>query len=342
MLHAIRLRYRYWFRLDERNLAILITGILVFGLYIILSRASMPNISFKTEDFNDIEFEKFIPPPPKALDKPKVKESKKLETTLLKPTIVDFKMLDQLDDMLKRPDKNLLTTPQTELIPENLQLPDIKMQTNIINDAPYIKRNINASLPILSSVATKVPKINIDPMAIKGDFVPAEKFKRKTNASVIKNKKKSEENIKQVNTQVFDKTKIDMALNELFLKLVSWLKKNETPLTPALKMFLGYKPTDLACQARVKAGTEIYDLFIVCNEISQEIGILLISLKDNSVIYLRDIGFRRESYYLSKGVTVRNSQGQVLSVGTQEEAPTLKETNKFYSIFLSWWQASNP
>lgn len=127
-------------------------------------------------------------------------------------------------------------------------------------------------------------------------------------------------------------------LNKVFQELLAWLKSHQTELSPVLKHYLRYRPGDLTGEFKIDAAPVKYDLFILCNEHSQDIGILLAEEGSGEAIMLRDTGFRKKSFYLSKGMASRDEDMIVSSLTMLENSPTRAETSKFYDIFLSWWE----
>ena len=137
--------------------------------------------------------------------------------------------------------------------------------------------------------------------------------------------------VKQQNLETVD-------LNKVFLELLEWLKSNQSELSPVLKHYLRHRPGDLTADVKIETVPVDYDLYILCNEFSQDIGILLVEQDSGNAIMLRDTGFRKKSFYLSKGRASRDEEEHIVSSLTMlENSPTREETSRFYNIFLSWW-----
>jgi hypothetical protein len=137
--------------------------------------------------------------------------------------------------------------------------------------------------------------------------------------------------------EVKEKNLETVDLNRVFLELMEWLKSHQTDLSPVLKHYLRYRPGDLTADIKIDTAPVDYDLFILCNEHSQDIGILLVEQGSGDAIMLRDTGFRKKSFYLSKGRASRDEEFIVSSLTMLENSPTRAETSQFYNIFLSWW-----
>ncbi|MGH7496822.1 MAG: hypothetical protein ACREOO_31120 [bacterium] len=138
--------------------------------------------------------------------------------------------------------------------------------------------------------------------------------------------------------EVKEKNLETVDLNTVFLELIEWLKSHQSELSPVLKHYLRYRPGDLTADIKIETAPVDYDLFILCNEHSQDIGILLVEQESGNAIMLRDTGFRKKSFYLSKGRASRDEVDHIVSSLTMlENSPTRAETSQFYNIFLSWW-----
>ena len=138
--------------------------------------------------------------------------------------------------------------------------------------------------------------------------------------------------------EVKEKNLDTVDLNTVFLELIEWLKSHQSELSPVLKHYLRHRPGDLTADIKIDTAPVNYDLFILCNEHSQDIGILLVEQTSGNAIMLRDTGFRKKSFYLSKGRASRDEVDHVVSSLTMlENSPTRAETSQFYNIFLSWW-----
>jgi hypothetical protein len=131
-------------------------------------------------------------------------------------------------------------------------------------------------------------------------------------------------------------------LKKLFHELYEWMQENPYDFPPALKHYMRYKNGDVTARVKIATREDNYELFMLCNEASEDFGLLLVAAGDSTqAICLRDTGFRKQSFYLSKGIASRNESAAVGSVSMLEERPTLPETSKFYNIFLSWWDMTN-
>jgi len=127
-------------------------------------------------------------------------------------------------------------------------------------------------------------------------------------------------------------------IKKLFHELLEWMEANRHEFPPALKHYMRFKQGDVTSRVGILTMENHYELFMLCNKSSEDFGLLLVAAGDSTqAICLRDTGFRKQSFYLSKGVASRNEDHHVASVSMLEQRPTLQETSKFYRIFLSWW-----
>jgi len=127
-------------------------------------------------------------------------------------------------------------------------------------------------------------------------------------------------------------------LKRLFHELFEWMESNRYEFPPALKHYMRFKGSDVTSRVGITTQENRYELFLLCNKISEDFGLLLVAAGDSSqAICLRDTGFRKQSFYLSKGIASRNESAAIGSVSMLEQRPTLQETSRFYNIFLSWW-----
>lgn len=127
-------------------------------------------------------------------------------------------------------------------------------------------------------------------------------------------------------------------LKKLFHELFEWMEVNRYEFPPALKHYMRFKDSDVTSRVGITTQENRYELFLLCNKNSEDFGLLLVAAGDSSqAICLRDTGFRKQSFYLSKGIASRNESAAIGSVSMLEQRPTLQETSRFYNIFLSWW-----
>jgi len=121
----------------------------------------------------------------------------------------------------------------------------------------------------------------------------------------------------------------------LFIKLADWLKQSQKELSPAVKHFMSYKPGDLTTVELIDTHDQVYELFIRCNEQSEEVGILMAQTGENGeAIYLRDVGFKQQSHYLGIGQVGRNEYGEVFTVSMREETPAASRPPGFTTFFF--------
>jgi len=157
------------------------------------------------------------------------------------------------------------------------------------------------------------------------------------------NEQTQEKIAQKIEVKKFANVDLKKIFKVLFIKLADWLKQSQKELSPAVKHFMSYKPGDLTTVVLIDTHDQVYELFIRCNEQSEEVGILMAQTGENGeAIYLRDVGFKQQSHYLGIGQVGRNEYGEVFTVSMREETPSREQTTRFYNIFLSWWKTNNP
>lgn len=143
----------------------------------------------------------------------------------------------------------------------------------------------------------------------------------------------------KITTKNFGEADLKRDLRQIFQELATWMQSNRHEFTPALKSYMRYKPGDVTSRVGIEVGTTAYDLFMLCNEASEDFGLLLVVAGDSAqATCLRDTGFRQQSFFLSKGIAGRDEEQEVNAISMIEERPTRQETDRFYNIFLSWWK----
>ncbi len=143
----------------------------------------------------------------------------------------------------------------------------------------------------------------------------------------------------KITTKNFGEADMKRDLRQIFLELATWMQSNRYEFTPALKSYMRYKPGDVTSRVGIEVGPTVYDLFMLCNEASEDFGLLLVVAGDSAqATCLRDTGFRQQSFFLSKGIAGRDEAREVNTISMMEERPTKQETDRFYDIFLSWWK----
>jgi hypothetical protein len=153
----------------------------------------------------------------------------------------------------------------------------------------------------------------------------------------------SDASAKAVKVEVKEKDLAHVELDKIFQELVGWLLANQSELSETVKKCLRFKQGDITATVNITVEGTPYDLFFLCNDKSQDIGILLVEEGESAdATLLRDTGFRKKSFYLSKGMATRDADNSVVSTSMLETSPSQAETSRFYNIFLSWWEKNKP
>jgi hypothetical protein len=345
LVYSLRLRLR---RVDQEKLwTYALTTILVLVIYIVVRQLTFPEPQFDVAKFAEIDFTKFQPPKPEAKEN-KPKEQAKVEeapdptkTAPAEMPQVDLTTLEDLTKMVDQTPKDLSALSRMAAATQSLTIPELNVGTvKPILNAPVIQNRPGA----IAVQGTPSNVYNPDIEAKKGiGGAPGNRGYTTGRTGPITGQKAVNTKAEKVNVKNFGESDMKKDMRELFRELAKWMRNNPYDFTPALKIYMRYKPGDLTSKVAILDGTTSYDLFMLCNEASEDFGLLLATAGDSaSATCLRDTGFRKQSFYLSKGIVGRNETQEVFSVNMLEEKPTKQETGRFYSIFLSWWDDNKP
>lgn len=146
--------------------------------------------------------------------------------------------------------------------------------------------------------------------------------------------------VTRVTAEDLKKTRTNVDLNIVFGELTDWMSEHQVELPQVLKHYMRYNPGYLTSKVTIEALPTSYDLFLLANKESQDIGLLLVSKDETShAILLRDTGFRKKSFTLHQGTAGRDDDSKdVMSLSMSEENPSKEKTDHFYRIFLAWWE----
>ena len=345
LAYSLRSRLR---RMEREKLwTYILTTIFVLIVYLILLQLTFPEPRFEVEKFKEIDFTRFEPPKPKAPESRRLPEKiPENAPAAVAPTNIeeiDMSNLDDIAELTKIQPQQLDALGRIASAPQDLTLPEVSVGTTtlptpntpVISDAaggmPVAGAPSNVYNPRLQSSrvgygGTGGTEYSTGPVGHGGPLADRSQANKPVEKIVVRS----------VDVQTMD-------FDRIFRELIEWMKANPVELTPSVKHYLRHKPGDLTSQVKIDAGTVTYDFMLLANEHSQDIGLLLVARDDSSnAILLRDTGFRKKSFYLSKGVAGRSTKKAVTSVSMLEENPTKEETSKFYSIFISWWNANKP
>lgn len=118
-------------------------------------------------------------------------------------------------------------------------------------------------------------------------------------------------------------------------KLIQWMKNNPAELPIGVKQHVGYEPHHLSSALPIETsdGTQ-YELYLMCKESLYEIHIVL--AQGQQARYLVDRSFKKQSRKFRVGTVRRGEDGTITGVESRAE-PLGEESDRFYQIFLSWW-----
>jgi hypothetical protein len=347
LVYSLRLRLR---RVDQEKLwTYALTTILVLVMYIVVRQLTFPEPQFDVAKFAEIDFTKFQPPKPEAKKENTPKEQAKVEqapdptnTAPAEMPQVDLTTLEDLTKMIDQTPKDLSALSRMAAATQSLTMPELNVgSVKPIFNAPVIQ-NRPGTIAVQGTPSNVYnPNLEASKAGIGG--VPGKGYAT-GRAGPVTGQKAVNTKAEKVNVKNFGEADLKKNLRELFQQLAKWMRQNPYEFTPALKSYMRFKPGDLTSRAAIDAGGGAsYEVFMLCNEASEDFGLLLVTLGDSaSATCLRDTGFRQQSFALSKGIAGRNEVQEVFAMSMLEEQPTKKETARFYSIFLSWWDKNKP
>jgi len=344
-------------RLEPEKLwTYILTAILVLLLYLAALQVRFSEPRFNVEKFAEIDFTKFQPPQPvlpgrEKMNKPQA--SKSVEEMVAPANAapneipqIDLTTLQALAHVVDHAPKDLKLLQRSASLPSSVKMPEINVGTSLMPavNAPVVQSRPNG-LPVFGTPSNVfAPKIET-PKSGYGGAPSGEGYSTGRAAPITNDHKKAEKTGPEkivVKNKDGERDWRTRDLKKLFHELFEWMRKNPYDFPPALKQYMRFKPGDITSRVAIATNETEYELFLLCNEVSEDFGLLLVAAGDSTqAICLRDTGFRKQSFYLSKGIASRNETAAVASVSMLEQRPTLQETSKFYNVFLSWWDKTN-
>jgi hypothetical protein len=346
LVYSLHARLR---RVDQEKLwTYIVTTILVLVMYIVVRQLTFPEPQFDVAKFAEIDFTKFQPPKPEAKKENTPKEEAKTEqapdptkTAPAEMPQIDLTTLEDLTKMIDQTPKNLSALSRMAAATQSLTVPELNVGTvKPIFNAPVIQNRPGAIAVQGTPSNVYNPKLEASRAGIGGDLGNSYATGR---AGPITGQKAVSAKAEKVAVKNFGEADLKNNLREVFRQLAQWMKNNPYEFTAILKSYMRFKPGDLTSKAVIDAGGITYEVFMLCNEASEDFGLLLTTTGDSaSATLLRDTGFRQQSFSLSKGLAGRDEEQKVNSIFMLDAQPTKQETNQFYSIFLSWWEVNKP
>jgi len=351
----------------EKLWTYILTTVFVAAIYAGVLQLHFSAPRFEVEKFAEIDFTRFEPLPPIApggVNRPKAKiENLRVENSAM-PTMVapnelpqiDVKTLEALTQVADQTPKDLALVQRTAALPTAVKMSEAQVGAAVIPllNAPVMEKSAGGLSVFGTPSNVYNPKLDT-PRNGYGGEVKNEGYSTGRVAAAINDPKAGYATGRTVPI-VADRKAEDAGpekvvlkgagendwksrdLKKLFTELLEWMRKNPYDFPPALRHYMRYKTGDITARVAIATTETNYELFLLCNEASEDFGLLLVAIGDSTqAICLRDTGFRQQSFYLSKGVAGRNEMAAVGSVSMLEARPTLQETSRFYRIFLSWW-----
>jgi hypothetical protein len=309
---------------------------------------TFPEPQFDVAKFAEIDFTKFQPPKPETKKENKPKEQAKVaqapdptNTAPAEMPQVDLTMLEDLTKIIDQTPKDLSALSRLSAATRSLTMPELNVGTvKPVFNAPVIQ-NRPGTIAV-QGTPSNVYNPNLETSKAGLGGVPGNSYAT-GRAGPVTGQKAVSAKAEKVIVKNFGEADLKKNLRELFQQLAKWMRQNPYEFTPALKSYMRFKRGDLTSKVAIDAGAISYEVFMLCNEASEDFGLLLVAAGDSaSATCLRDTGFRQQSFALSKGIAGRNKAEEVFAMSMLEERPTRQETDRFYSIFLSWWEKNKP
>lgn len=326
-----------------------LTAIFVTVLYVFLLQVRISEPHFNVEKFREIDFTRFDPPKPKAAAAAKKtptvvpKEPATMRAVPANVMEIDLSDLKNLTKLTQFVPKELSLLKRLAAMPQSVRLPEVSIGTTTLPpvNAPVVA-NVKDGLPVVGA-PSNLYNPNLATAKVDYRSTPSATNYTTGRAGPVVARAPSAGAAEKITVQSFDQKREQIDFDKLFRELLEWLKANQSELSPSVKQYMRYRKGDITAKVAIGTDRLDYDLFFLCNEASQDIGLLMVEVSDSSTaIMLRDTGFRKKSFTLSKGMAGRGSEAKVNSLSMLASNPTKRETSRFYNIFLSWWEKNKP
>lgn len=341
LVYSLRARIR---RMEpEKFWTYVITSVILLAMYLYLMTLRWEEARFDVEKIAEIDFKKFEPPKPKAERKvvEKVNETPK-EVEVIPETKsfeeIDMSKLTELTKSMQTVQQDFSVLNRIATAPNALPEVSVGVPNLPKYDLPVVASSSPDGVPVAGTASNvynpslKSAKVGFGgvggPSYSTGKMGPAAD---RTQSGGLGNK---------ITEKDFEKAREGIDFNKLFKELIEWMKNNQATLSPVLRSHMRHRAGDLTSKVDIKTASGVYELFLLANEQSQDIGLMLVTKDDSAkAILLRDTGFRKKSFSLHRGIAgLDEGSHAVVSLSMSEENPTRNETTKFYNIFLSWWE----
>ncbi len=351
----------------EKLWTYILTTVLVVAIYAGVLQLHFAAPRFAVEKFAEIDFTKFEPLQPIALgskSRPKARiENLRVENSMMPANVapnelpqIDVKTLEALTQVVDQTPNDLALVQRTAALPNAVKMSEAQIGAAVMPllNAPVVQKSASGLAVFGTPSNVYNPRLDT-PRKGYGGQVSQEGYSAGRVAATLNDPKSGYATGRTVPIVADRKTeetgpeKVVLKgagendwksrdLRKLFHELLEWMHKNPHEFPPALRQYMRVKPGDVTSHVAITANADEYELFLLCNAASEDFGLLLVAAGDSTqAICLRDTGFRKQSFYLSKGIASRNEAAAIGSVSMLEQRPTFQETSKFYNIFLSWW-----
>ncbi len=182
----------------------------------------------------------------------------------------------------------------------------------------------------------QVPEINVDMPENLPTDAPGYRFSEKLNFKDLSDRKEiPQPEVITIELRPDEINENEKDLSPIIHELIQWMQLNPVSFSSVFKRFLHYEKGNLTSQTRFRIDGREYELYLLCKINILEVRICLI--EGNNLTLLIDSGLKERSNYLRLGTIKRGDDGSIVSFISQQKRPSLKITDEFYKIFLSWW-----
>lgn len=128
---------------------------------------------------------------------------------------------------------------------------------------------------------------------------------------------------------------------DILSPLIEWMKKHPARHPKAVQIHLKNKTGDLTSVVDFTINGVPTEMYLQCTESTKELAICIV--QNDKTIKLVDQGISERSHKFEEGNAIRDpSDNHIAILNTTTKSPTREVTNRFMSIFLTWWNDGEP
>ncbi len=325
------------------------TVALMAGFYVGLKRVDLPEKRLDTTQYEEIDWARFTPAPPKRVHKAREAPAEpKAETRPVEPAARRVERIDlediasffdsgreELQTQAKRPISPQRVAPMEPQIEESLEKPDLStlLVTPSSSEVPAFR--VSARAPGAGRSEMEEPALQVEKGS--GLELPQIRYGAGSTSVAVRATGKSELLVPAVSMLDFTSLGEDYEnLTSILDELIRWMRSHPADFSEVVRAFMGIRQDDLTSKARFRIGQRRFDLFLSFRDSEHELRICLV--EGDRSIFLIDRGLKERSNYLRAGRVARDPGGRLVSFETSQRSPSDARTAEFYQLFLSWWE----